>query len=282
MEFKGKTAVVTGSSGGIGKGIAVALAKEGVDVVLASRNVPNLEAVKKEVEALGRKAVAIQCDVADDESVFAMKNRAIAAFGNIDILINNAGVGVRGLPENISLDDWRYIINTNLMGYIRNVHAFLPHFMKRGSGYIVNVSSIQALAYGSETLNIAYITTKAGIIGFTDGISAYLRPQGIKVSCLVPGAVATEISNNSRFVGSEEQIKQMKDDAKEFWKLPIFLTPEQEAAGLLEGMKKEEYLICVPAGMSEMVKAQGRDVAKLNAWVANPPPPRMPPPSPKQ
>jgi short-subunit dehydrogenase len=207
-----------------------------------------------------------------------MKDKAIATFGNIDILVNNAGVGVRGLLENIGLDDWRYIINTNLMGYIRNVTAFLPHFMNRGSGYIVNVSSIQALAYGSEPLNIAYITTKAGIIGFTDGISAYLRPKGIKVSCLIPGAVATEISNNSRFVGSEKQIKQMKDEAKKFWNLPIFLTPEQEAAGLLEGMKKEEYLICVPANMAEMVKAQGRDVAKLNAWVANPPPPRMPPP----
>ncbi|MGD1119902.1 MAG: SDR family oxidoreductase [Dehalococcoidales bacterium] len=278
MDFKGKTAVVTGSSGGIGKGIAIALAKEGVDVVLASRHVPNMEAVSREIEGLGRRAVVIPCDVSNDESVTAMKDKAIATFGNIDILVNNAGVGVRGLLENIGLDDWRYIINTNLMGYIRNVTAFLPHFMNRGSGYIVNVSSIQALAYGSEPLNIAYITTKAGIIGFTDGISAYLRPKGIKVSCLIPGAVATEISNNSRFVGSEKQIKQMKDEAKKFWNLPIFLTPEQEAAGLLEGMKKEEYLICVPANMAEMVKAQGRDVAKLNAWVANPPPPRMPPP----
>jgi NAD(P)-dependent dehydrogenase (short-subunit alcohol dehydrogenase family) len=277
MEFKGKTAVVTGSSGGIGKAVAVALAKEGADVVLASRNVPNMEAVKKEIEALSRRAVAIKCDVSEDESVSAMKDKALKAFGNIDIFINNAAVGVRGLLENVSLDDWKYIINTNLMGYIRNVTAFLPYFMKRKSGYIVNVSSIQALAYGSEMLNMPYITTKAGILGLTDCLSAYLRPMGIKVSCLIPGAVRTEISHNSRFVGSEAQKKQMWDEAEKFWKLPIFLTPEQCAEGLLAGMKKEDYLILVPAGMSEMLKPQGRDIAMLNAWVANPPPPRFPP-----
>jgi NAD(P)-dependent dehydrogenase (short-subunit alcohol dehydrogenase family) len=278
MEFKGKTAVVTGSSGGIGRAVAVLLAKEGADVVLASRNVPNMESAKKEIEALGQRALVVKCDVADSASVAAMKDKALATFGNIDILINNAAVGVRGLIEDVTLDDWEYIINTNLMGYIRNITEFLPHFMQRGSGYIVNVSSIQALAYGSEPLNIPYITTKAGILGLTDCLSGYLRPKGILVSCLIPGAVRTEISHNSRFVGSEEQKKQMWDDAEEFWKLPIFLSPEQCAEGLLAGMKKEDYLILTPANMADMVKAQGRDVAKLNAWVANPPPPPGPPP----
>jgi short-subunit dehydrogenase len=280
MEFKGKTALVTGSSGGIGKGIAVTLAKEGVDVILASRNVANMEAVKKEVESLGQRCVVIPCDVSQDESVTAMKEKAIKAYGDLDILINNAAVGVRGLIENISLDDWKYIINTNLLGYIRVITAFLPHFMKRKKGYIVNVSSIQALAYGSEPLNIPYVTTKAGILGLTDSLSGYLRPKGILVSCLIPGAVRTEISHNSRFVGSEEQKKKMWDEAEEFWKLPIFLEPEQCAEQQIAGMKKEEYLILAPENIGQMVKAQGRDVDALNAYVANPPPPRMPPPMP--
>lgn len=277
MEFKGKTAVVTGSSGGIGKAVAIALAKEGADVVLASRNVPNMEAVKKEIEALGRRAVTIKCDVSEDESVIAMRDKAMKAFGNIDILINNAAVGIRGSLEDVSLDDWRYIINTNLMGYIRNVHAFLTHFMKRGSGYIINVSSIQALAYGAEMLNTPYITTKAAIIGLTDCLSSYLRPRGIKVSCLIPGGVITEIAHNSRFVGSEERKKELRAQDEEGTKLPIFLTPQQCAEGLIDGMKKEDYLILVPAGMAEILKSQGRDVGMFNAYVANPPPPRMPP-----
>ncbi len=277
MEFKGKRAVVTGSSGGIGKAIAIALAKEGADIVLASRNAPNMEAVKKEIEAIGRKAVAIECDVADDASVIAMKDKALKVFGNIDILINNAALGIRGSLEDVSLDDWRYIINTNLMGYVRNVHAFLTHFMNRGSGYIVNVSSIQALAYGAEALNTPYITTKAGIIGLTDCLSAYLRPKGIKVSCLIPGGVITDIAKNSRFVGTEQRKKELRARDEEGTRLPFFLTAMQCAEGLLAGMKKEDYLILVPANMVEMLKPQGRDIAMFNAYVANPPPPRMPP-----
>jgi NAD(P)-dependent dehydrogenase (short-subunit alcohol dehydrogenase family) len=276
MEFKGKSAVVTGSSGGIGRSIAIVLAKEGADIVLASRNVPNMEAVKKEIEGLGRRAIAIKCDVVDDESVDTMKAKALAAFGNIDILINNAAVGIRGSLEDVSLDDWRYIINTNLMGYVRNIHAFLTHFMKRGSGYIVNVSSIQALAYGAEMLNTPYITTKAAIIGLTDCLSTYLRPRGIKVSCLIPGGVITEIARNSRYVGSEERKKELRARDEAGTRLPMFLTPEQCAEGLIEGMKREDYFILVPAGIAEMLKSQGRDISVFNAYAANPPPPRMP------
>jgi 3-oxoacyl-[acyl-carrier protein] reductase len=266
MDFKGKTAVVTGSSGGIGRGVALALAAEGTDVVLASRNVPKLEEVKKAIEALGRRAVVVQCDVSRDEDVLRMKDAALQSFGHIDILINNAAVGVRGLLENIKMADWEFIINTNLMGYIRVVEAFLPHFMARKSGYIVNVSSIQALAYTAEKLNIAYITTKAGILGFSECLFGYLGPLGIKISCLVPGAVATDINTNSRFVGSEEEIKAMKARGAEFFKLPIFLTPEQEAAGLLEGMRKEDYIILVPDSRQKLVP-QGRDIDMLNAFL---------------
>jgi NAD(P)-dependent dehydrogenase (short-subunit alcohol dehydrogenase family) len=280
MEFKGKNALVTGSSGGIGKAIAIALAKEGANIILASRNITNMEAVKKEIEALGQRAVAIQCDVSMDESVAAMKEKAFKAFDNIDILINNAGVGIRGSLEDVSLDDWRYIINTNLMGYIRITHAFLPHFLKRSTGYIVNVSSIQAMAFGAEMLNTPYITTKAGIIGLTDCLASTLRPKGIMVSCLIPGGVITEIGANSRFVGSEERKKELRDRDLQFTRGPMFLTAEQCAQGLLEGMKKEDYLILTPPTMAQMLKAQGRDIDLLNAWVANPPPPRFPSPKP--
>lgn len=270
MEFKGRTALVTGSSGGIGKEIAIALAKEGADLILASRNVPKLEAVKKEIEKLGQQAVVIQCDVADDNSVIEMKDKAIKACGNIDVLINNAAVGVRGLPEDVSLEDWKYIINTNMLGYIRNITAFMPHFLGRGSGYIVNVSSIQVLLYGSDILNTAYITTKAGILGLTDCLSAYLRPKGIIVSCLVPGGYKTDISRNTRFVGTETQKKKLWDANEEFWKTPILLHPEVCAKGLIEGMKKEDYLILVPINLAERLVPQGINVEIRNTWAGNP------------
>jgi NAD(P)-dependent dehydrogenase (short-subunit alcohol dehydrogenase family) len=273
MDFKGKNAVVTGSSGGMGKGIALALAREGANIVLTSRNVPKLEEVKKEVEALGCRAVVIKCDTSRDDDVFNMKDAAIKAFGKIDILINNAAVGIRGRLEDTKMADWEYLINTNLLGYIRVNQAFLPHFMANKSGYIVNVSSIQALGYTPGTQNIPYIVTKAGIISLSECLFGYLGPLGIKVSCLIPGGVITDIGINARFVGSEETIKEMKAMDAAFTKKAKsekpafrFLTPDELAAGLLEGMKKEDYIISVP-DFRTMLKEQGRDIDMLNAFL---------------
>jgi NAD(P)-dependent dehydrogenase (short-subunit alcohol dehydrogenase family) len=268
MDFKGKTAVVTGSSGGIGKAVAIALAKEGADIVLASRNLAELEKVKKEIEALGQKALAVKCDVTSDSDVFNMKDQAIKEFGNIDILINNAAVGVRGYLKSVSIADWEYIINTNLLGYIRCVTAFLPHYLEKKNGYIVNVSSIQALAFTAENLNIPYITTKAGILGLSECLLGYLGPMGIKVSCLIPGAVDTNIHTSSRFVGTEEELKEMAARDAEFFKLPIFMSPEKQAAGLLEGMRKEDFYILVPDSR-KMLLNQGRDIDKFHAYLKN-------------
>ena len=269
MDFKAKTALVTGSSYGIGRAAAVLLAKEGADVILAARSVDKLQSLKKEIEALGRKAVVIECDVASDESVAAMRDAALKAFKNVDVIINNAGMGLRGSLEDVGLDDWRYLINTNLMGQVRIVHAFLPHLLKRGSGYITNVSSIQAIGYGMEDLNTPYVATKAGIIGFTECISAYLRGKGIKVSLLIPGGVYTHIAGTSRFVGSPERQAELRERDSHMTEIPGFLTAEQCAAMLLDGMKKEQYMILTPPSMADMLKAQGVDVDKLNAFVKN-------------
>lgn len=273
MDFKGKTAVVTGSSGGAGKGIALALAKEGVDIVLTSRNVPKLEEAKKEIEALGRRAVVIKCDTSLDSDVFAMENAAIKAFKKIDILVNNAAVGIRGRLEDTRMEDWEYLVNTNLLGYTRVVQAFLPHFLSNKSGYIVNVSSIQALGYTPGTQNIPYIVTKAGIISLSECLYGYLGPLGIHVSCLIPGGIATDMAVNARYVGSEEAKKEMSARDIEFAKIakegkaPFhMLTPEELAAGLLDGMRKEEYIISVP-DFRPMLMEQGRDIDKLNAFL---------------
>jgi short-subunit dehydrogenase len=267
MNFKDKKVVVTGASSGIGQAAAVLLAKEGADVVLAARNMASLQALKKEIEALGHKALAIETDVSNDESVASMKDKALKAFGNIDVIINNAGMGIRGSLEDVSLDDWRYLINTNLMGQVRVVHAFLPHFLKRGNGYICNVSSIQAMGYGMEDLNTPYVATKAGIIGFTECLSSDLRQKGIKVSILIPGGVYTNIGGSSRFVGSPERQEELRERDSHMSEIPGFLTSEQCAAGMIEGMKQEQYMILTPPTMSRMLKAQGTDVDMLNEYI---------------
>jgi NAD(P)-dependent dehydrogenase (short-subunit alcohol dehydrogenase family) len=273
MDFKGKIALVTGSSGGAGKGIALALARAGADIILTSRNGPKLEGVKKEIEALGRRAAAIICDNGRDEEVLRMSEAAIRTFGRVDILINNAAVGIRGPLEDTSMADWEYLINTNLKGYIRVVQGFLKHFMARQSGYIVNVSSIQALGFYPGTNNIPYIVSKAGIISFSECLFGYLGPLGIKVSCLIPGGIDTDMPANARFVGSPETIREMKEADAVFLKQATdpqsprrFLTPDELASGLLAGMQREDYLISVP-DFRPTLKAQGRDIDTLNAFL---------------
>jgi short-subunit dehydrogenase len=267
MDFKSKTALVTGSSYGIGRAAALLLAKEGADVILAARSVDKLQSLKKEIQALGRKASVLACDVASDDSVASMRDAALKAFKNVDVIINNAGMGLRGSLEDLALEDYQYLINTNLMGQVRVVQAFLPHLLKRGSGYILNVSSIQAMGYGMEDLNTPYVTTKAGIIGFTECISAYLRGKGIKVSLLIPGGVYTHIGGTSRFVGSPERQAELRERDSHMTEIPGFLTAEQCATMMLDGMKKEQYMILAPPTMADMLKPQGVDIDKLNAFV---------------
>jgi NAD(P)-dependent dehydrogenase (short-subunit alcohol dehydrogenase family) len=273
VDFKNKIALVTGSSGGAGKGIALALAKAGADIILVSRNMSKLESVKKEIEALGRRAAVIQCDTSKDADVINMQDAAIKTWGRVDILINNAAVGIRGPLEDTKMSDWEFIINTNLMGYIRVAQSFVRHFMERKSGYIVNVASIQALGYTPGTHNIPYIVSKAGIISFSECLLAYLGPLGIKVSCLIPGGIDTDMPANARFVGSPQTIQELKAADAIFIKQATsgkgsyrFLTPDELAAGLLAGMQKEDYIISVP-DFRPMLKLQGRDIDVLNAFL---------------
>ena len=266
MEFKDKVAVITGSSGGIGEAIALAMAGQGADLVLAARSADKLAGVQREVEALGRKAVGVPCDVTDDEDVRNLRDTALAAYGAVDILVNNAGIGIRGKLEDTTVADWEHLVNVNLLGYVRVVQAFLPHFLERRSGYLVNVSSIQALGYTGETMNIPYITTKAGINGLTESLHGYLGPKGIKVSGLIPGGVRTDIHASAVFVGTEEEKARMLAEGAEAMKLPFFLSAEEVAAGLIEGMNREDYLILVPDSRERLLP-QGRDIDALNAFM---------------
>ncbi len=267
MDFSGKTAVITGASGGIGLAIARAMAKQGVDMVLADMNARELTTACMEIAKLGRKAVAVPCDVTGDQDVVNLAEKALKKLGKVDFLFNNAGVAVRGLVENMTLPDWEFIINTNLLGYIRNIQAFLPHMLSRGNGHIINISSIQALAPTGDILNIPYITTKAGILGLSESLYGYLKPKGISVTCVCPGAIATNMGANAHFVGSEDEKQKMKLREIEFFKMPFFTPPDVMAEELLKGMREEKYMIVIPADMSKRLPDQGRDVEKLNQYL---------------
>ncbi len=186
MEIEGKVAAITGGASGIGRATALELVRRGATgVVLADLNDERLAETKDAIEALGAKAVTVHCDVSKDADVERYRDEALAAFDDVDIVMNNAGVAMIGPAEGLSMDEWDWILQINLYGVIRGVRAFLPHLLERGSGHVVNTSSVAGLfAYAWD--HPAYITAKHGVVGLTESIALYLKPNGDRRVTPVP------------------------------------------------------------------------------------------------
>jgi NAD(P)-dependent dehydrogenase (short-subunit alcohol dehydrogenase family) len=204
--------VITGGASGIGRAVALALAREGADIVVGDINEERTAETLKEIAALGRSALGVHTDVSKEADLETLAGRAIAEMGHVDLLMNNAGVVLGGPVEKIPLADWEWIIGVNLLGPIRGVRAFLPHMLERGSGHIVNTASFAGLM-AHNPMTIPYDTTKHGVVGFSSGLALYLRPKGIGVSVLCPGYVRTNLPENYRFVGVDSNVAGRMPDA---------------------------------------------------------------------
>ncbi len=202
MDLDRKVAVITGGASGIGRATALALAGRGADVVVADLNDERAAETVAELEALGRRALAVHVDVARDGDLERLAERSIAEMGRVDVLMNNAGVVLGGPFESIPMADWEWIVQVNLLGPVRGVRAFLPHLLERGSGHIVNTASFAGLV-AHNPLTIPYDTTKHGVVGLSAGLALYCRPRGIGVSVLCPGYVETNLHEQYRFRGME-------------------------------------------------------------------------------
>ncbi len=197
-----KVVVVTGAASGIGRGSALAFAKHGSKVAVADINLEGALQVVREIAELGGTAVACQVDVGSDDAFEALKTQVIEHLGQVDIVMNNAGVLTRGLPEHIPLEEWQRVLNINLMSVVRSNAVFLPHFLQRGTGHVINTASFAGLfSYSFDRL--PYVASKAAIIQLSEGLALYLKPQGIGVTVLCPGPVATNIANGMRTFGPE-------------------------------------------------------------------------------
>ena len=189
----GKVAVVTGGNRGIGRGICEALAHEGATVALTSRATERAEAAAREI---GGKTRGYGCDVRDHSQVVLLFAAVQRDLGGCDVLVNNAGVGLFGAVAEQSPDDWRTMIETNLNGVFYCCHEAIPQMKTRGGGYIFNISS---LAGKNPIPNGAgYNATKFGVNGFSEALMMEVRYDGIRVSYLMPGSVATEFGRGSR------------------------------------------------------------------------------------
>lgn len=190
MELKGKIALVTGAGDGIGKGIALAFAKEGADIAVNDINLKKADIAASEVKALGRKSIAIKADVSKQEEVDQMVERIIGEFDGIDILVNNAGGGNRLLLEDMTAADWHRVLGVNLDGAFYCTKAVLDNMKKRGGGKIINIASLAARKM-SIGLCVAYTTSKSGLLGFTRHLAFEVGPYKINVNAICPGGTLT-------------------------------------------------------------------------------------------
>ncbi len=189
MRLQGNTALVTGAGRGIGRAVALALAEEGADVVLASRTESELTRVADEVRSRGVRAIAVQTDLTHDDQLDALVERVFAEFGALDILVNNAGVAIHYPIAEIPTDVWDRTMSLNVRVPFLLTRAFWDSMVKRGGGLIVNVSSTAGKAASAE--NATYSASKAGLLGFTEALMKAGRLVNIRAVAVCPGPVAT-------------------------------------------------------------------------------------------
>lgn len=196
FDLSGRTALVTGAGGGLGSACARAMAEAGADVVLADIDPVGLATTAAAIEALGRRVLSVVCDIAQEAAVDAMVARAIATFGSIEILINNAGIGD---PEPLPIhqyptDQWHRVVSINLDGQFFCARAVLQHMVPAKRGKIINVASMWGLAGPSSVFPLtAYAATKGAIVNLTREMALQYAPLGITVNAICPGFYRTNL-----------------------------------------------------------------------------------------
>lgn len=200
--LKGKTAVVTGASRGIGRAIAIKLAKLGANIVVNYRNsVEAVQEVVKEIEALGVKALAVQCDISSFSDVESMIKQSMAEFGSIDILVNNAGITKDGLLMRMKEEEFDSVIDINLKGAFNCTRHVSSIMLKQRSGRIINISSVSGLTGNAGQVN--YSSAKAGIVGMTKAVAKELASRGVTCNAVAPGYIQTDMTE-----GLSDKVKE--------------------------------------------------------------------------
>jgi 3-oxoacyl-[acyl-carrier protein] reductase len=212
-DLKNKNALITGAGKGIGKAIALALAKEGVNVILLARTQDEIENVAAKARSLRVKALAITADVADINSVNTAVEKALSEFKTIDILINNAGIAAFGKFLELEPSEWERIIQVNLMGTYYVTRAILPNMIERQIGDIINISSTAGL--NGNALTSAYSASKFAVLGLTDSLMQEVRKHNIRVTALTPSTVATDMAKELNLTdGNPDKVMQSEDMAE--------------------------------------------------------------------
>lgn len=210
QSLKGKVAFITGAGRGIGKAVAIGLANEGVNIGLLARTEADLKEVVNEIEALGVKAAYAAVDISSQEEVERAVGKIYEEIGTADILINNAGIGKFATLLEMDPQEWKRIIDVNLMGPYYMTRTVLPQLIEKNSGDIINISSTNGLN-GAATSS-AYSASKFGLIGLTESLAQEVRRNNIRVTTLTPSTVATDLAIKTNLIAENNDEKYMQPE----------------------------------------------------------------------
>ena len=259
-ELAGRTAFVTGGGSGIGLALGRAFAEAGMTVMLADVERAALDSALESLDNFGPNVRGVACDVADPDSVERAAQATYEAFGKIHVVCNNAGVAAGGGIDQISLDNWRWVIDVNLMGVLHGIRSFLPHIRNHGEGgHIVNTASMAGMNAG---LGFSpYHASKFAVVAMSEGLAGQLRPLGIGVSVLCPSYVRTRIGESGRNRPERYGRAQAPDPASPAGmlvaeiakRLQAGLDPAEVAARLLAAIRENELYVFTHPNMREEV-----------------------------
>jgi short-subunit dehydrogenase len=253
IKLKDKKCVITGAASGIGRSLAIELVKEGANLFLADIDIDKLTSFKKEISNLGATVFIEKCDVSKFDDFKNLANKAYSNLGDVDILINNAGIGGGGFVETIELEEWKKIFDVNIWSIIYSIKVFLPKMLERGSGYIINTGSAAGIIGLSAHIN--YVASKFAVVGISEALFGELASKGIKVSVICPTVVRSNIiqkadiaipknllSDNIKDVGElRNQFKTL------FWErymdIGKGITPDEAVKKYIKGIKKQKLYI---------------------------------------
>jgi len=276
-DFAGKTAFVTGGAAGIGLALGRAFAQSGMKVMLADIETDALQAAVKNLREISPDISGTICDVADAASVERAAQAALDAFGKVHVVCNNAGVAAGGGIDHISLDNWRWVIDVNLMGVLHGIKSFLPHIRAHGEGgHIVNTASMAGMQGG---LGLSpYGASKFAVVSMSEGLNLQLKPHGIGVSVLCPSYVRTRIGESGRNRPERYGQSQPLDPASPAAamvaaiaeNIQAGLDPAFVAARVLAAIREDQLYVFTHQGMRAEV--EGRFAAILAAMDTVPAP----------
>jgi NAD(P)-dependent dehydrogenase (short-subunit alcohol dehydrogenase family) len=241
--FDDAVAIITGGGSGIGAGLGRGLAAAGALVVLADRRLDAAQAIAADIAARGGRAEAVGLDVRDAAAVEALVAEAMSRHGRLDYLFNNAGTGVGGEVRDYTLDDWRYVIDVNLMGVIHGVHAAYDRMCRQGFGHIVNTASMAG--WMATPLSTVYGTTKHAVVGLSRSLRLEAAPYGVRVSVVCPGVIRTAILVDA---GPFGRIKVRVPPAVQLaaWERLHPMDPDRFAAHVLGRLARNRSIIIAP------------------------------------